>query len=412
MAEDLQRFLEGKPIEARPVSIFERSWKLILRHRMVSAATTVSFIAVVVALWMFVRPMAGTVPATITAENGDAELHFVRYNDVLHVPHESGFQVHAQSGRRVHLMPGLYLVKARDEEGRSHEVWRTVPELPSRALGDPRYPHRAWTIEDGTVVLQSFRLFSDQDVAEPLVMIKGGEFEAGIEKDDGLMRRHRQTVADFEAGVNEVSYGAFRKVLNQTVKSNSLKGTYLDQVNSQYGDRSSIANEMPVTGYPIDVAILYCELAGGRLPTSMEWEYLATLGGTAAYSTGDNPPVQKPDDWMIEALTAATADTTPSGVRHLCSSVAEYTDSRCLSYVLLYPEKFPENQRSRVSTEELARLPELIEVRGAPADWIKSGVAKDTFNPRQRNIAPFPGADQEALTNYGRIGWRMVRAID
>lgn len=412
MADDLQRYLDGKPILARPVSLVESTWKLIRRNRLVSAASASAFLAVIIAVLMFLRPPTGSVPAIINTENGDASLRFVRYNDVLRVPHESGFQVHARSGQRVHLMPGLYRVAARDAAGRTHEVWRTIPELPSTALGDPRFPHRAWTIEDGTVVLQPFRLFDDQDVAEPLVIVKGGAFDAGIANDQHLMPKHRQTIGDFKAGVNEVSYGTFRKVLNQPIKSDLVQGTYQDEVNSRFGDRSSVSDEMPVTGYPIDVALLYCELAGGRLPTCIEWEYLATLGGSAAHSTGSKPPIEEPKDWAVESITAATSDTTVSGIRHLCSSVAEYTDSRCLNYVLLYPREFPAENRSRVSTEDIARLPELNEVRGAPADWIKSGVPAASFNPRQRIVAPFPAADKDALTTYGRIGWRMVRTMN
>ncbi|MBL8814589.1 MAG: protein kinase [Planctomyces sp.] len=412
MADDLQNFLDGKPILARPVSVPEQCWKLIRRNRVSFAATLVTVAAVVSAIMMMVRPPAGTVPVVIATENGDASLRFVRYNDVLRVPHESGFQAISNSGQRVYVTPGLYRIEGRDEAGRFHEVWRTIPELPSSGEGDPYYPHRAWSVKDGVVMLQPFRLFADQDVAESMVNVKGGQFEAGIENDTAMARRHPQTVGDFEAGVNEVSYEVFRKVLNQPFKLSTLTGTYLSEINSRFGDRSMISDDTPVSGYPIDVAILYCELAGGRLPTCIEWEYLATLGGSAPYSTGNTPPIEQPENWSILSIKAVTSDTTPSGIRNLCSSVAEYTDSPGLSYVLLFPTRFPEDRRSHAGAEELARIPTLIEVRGAPSDWLASGVAAQFVNPRQRLLAPFPAADIDALTTYSRIGWRMVRAVD
>lgn len=47
MAVDLQRFLEGKPILARPMSAPEMLWRLINRHKLVSAVTTLAAILLV-----------------------------------------------------------------------------------------------------------------------------------------------------------------------------------------------------------------------------------------------------------------------------------------------------------------------------------------------------------------------------
>ncbi len=413
MADDLQRFLDGKPIEARRVSRVEKSIKLIRRNRLASAMVAVAIVAILVAAFAVMRPPAGSVPVVIHTENAsDASLRFVRYDPVLRIRHESGFEATGTAGQTVRLMPGLYRIYGWDDAGRTHEIWRTIPELPTSTSGDPRFPHHAWEVADDTVRLQAFRLFADADVKVPLVSVKGGRFEMGIPKGDNLAMRHTQEVEDFQVGVNEVSYGIFRQVMDQPMKGPSAgQRTYLQQLNERFGDRSDIPDEMPVSGYPADVAVLFCELAGGRLPTCVEWEYVATAGGKSRYSTGDEPPIEQPEDWQILAVNAATPDTTASGIRNLCASVAEYTDSRVLTYVKLYPDAFPDMPRPGVSSEELSRrLPELVEVRGAPRDWYMSSEnANSLVDVRQRLIAPLPSKDGDANKTYGRIGWRMVR---
>lgn len=47
LADDLQRFLDGKPILARPMSAPEQLWRLIGRHRLVSAVTTLAAVLLI-----------------------------------------------------------------------------------------------------------------------------------------------------------------------------------------------------------------------------------------------------------------------------------------------------------------------------------------------------------------------------
>ena len=120
MADDLQRFLDGRPITARPVSLPEKAWKLIRRNRLLSAAVSITTISMLVALVTMLQPSSATVPVVVNIENGDADLHFVRYDDVLRVPHASHFEVRSVSGGQAWLTPGLYRVHAKDSTGRRH----------------------------------------------------------------------------------------------------------------------------------------------------------------------------------------------------------------------------------------------------------------------------------------------------
>ncbi|MEQ9406666.1 MAG: bifunctional serine/threonine-protein kinase/formylglycine-generating enzyme family protein [Fuerstiella sp.] len=413
MADDLQRFLDRRPIAARPAGIIRKTVKRIHRHQMLTVLLLITVAALAMAGYSWFQKPVGTVAVRLDTEPPGGSLYFVRFDENLRVPHEAEFRADGVSGGRAWLLPGLYKVYAEDEQQRFHEVWRFVPESPGKDSTEQRFPHRSWTIsESGEVVLQPVTLFADGDVADPLVLVPGGTFEAGYEKTSGrLAGRHQQQVADFQLSVNEISYGQFRRVMNQPVKSPRMDTTYLAALRKPFGDRSMIPDNRPVTGFPADVAILYCELAGGRLPTNIEWEYAATLGGTASFPTGEQLAIGEIAEWSVMNVDEPTADTTSQGIRNLFASVAEYTDSRMLSYSVLYPTAFSDQRVTDLSRMDFSRMPEMIEVRGVPSSWLSHGTVDGPLDVRQRLVAPFPAADSDAIRTYERIGWRLCRSI-
>lgn len=411
MAEDLQHFLDGRPITARPAGSLQKTMKFVRRNRLTTALVLVAAAAVAVAAFAVRRPPRGTVSVRIATEPAGT-VRFVRYHENLRVPHASGFQVDGDSGQRLWLLPGLYKVFGSDPHERRHEVWRFVPESTQNDSTEQRFPHRAWTVsEAGDIQLQPFALFADAEVVDPRITLRGGEFTAGYEKNvKRLAGIHQQQVEDFQVSVNEISYGQYRRVMDQPIKSPRLKSTYLETFQNQYGDRSHIEDDQPVNGYPVDVAIVYCELAGGRLPTNVEWEYAATARGTADFPTGNKPAIDDVSSWSIMGVRDSTPDTTSEGIRNLFASVAEYTDSRTLSYSVLYPDAFPNSGTTDLSRMDFDRLPEIVEVRGAPAAWIVHQTPNEPLNVRARLTAPFPAVDSQALKTYERIGWRIFRS--
>jgi serine/threonine protein kinase len=413
MADDLRRYLDGKPILARPVSVLEKLAKLVGRNRLVTTVAAVAFLAVATAATLLATQLDDLrVPVMISTDTGESALKFIRYDSVLKVPFQEP-PVESSSESEVRLLPGLYRIAGRDVQGRSHEVWRTVPELPTKSNGDPRFPYRSWEIDNGVVQLQSFHLFAEDEVEDSMVLVRGGEFEAGADSQPGMLaEKHSQKVDSFKVGINEVNFGQFRKMLNQPLKQGPAKSsTFLEEFNRQYGDRSDVPDQMPVSGYPIDVAIVYCELAGGRLPSCIEWEYVATNLGTTKYSTGDKPPVENPAELKLISVTESTPDTTLNGIRNLCFSVGEFTESVLITYSLLYPNKFPPKQVS-ASREDLARLPEMIEMRGLSRDWLTGNSPDKPVDPRVRVVGPGPIIDLDAKDVYRHVGWRMVRRVN
>ena len=256
-------------------------------------------------------------------------------------------------------------------------------------------------------------MFKQSDVEIPLVLIKGGTFQAGDSPNKGsLTAAHSQTVNDFYIGVNEVSFEQFKDLLNSTpLKSPNKGGNYFDGVCARYmGAPRELPADQPVTGFPVDVAILYCELAGGRLPTNIEWEYAATQQGKTDFPTGDTP-ITKAEDWKLLDIIQVTADTTPQGVRNLYSSAAEFTDSRLMNYQLLYPNAFrnsgSKSMMDMMDSSFLKDLPIGIEVRGAPESWATGRTSKAEPGVRIRITAPAVGSD--SMKTFGRIGWRLCR---
>ena len=55
LADDLQRFLKGKSIVARPQSIWEKGWRLCRRHPVPAALTLALFLSLIVGFWLVVK---------------------------------------------------------------------------------------------------------------------------------------------------------------------------------------------------------------------------------------------------------------------------------------------------------------------------------------------------------------------
>ena len=409
-AADLERYLQGFPVRARRYGVLQRFSKLVLRNRVVSGAIAAVVIAAIALVRQYLQPPDGAVRVVITTDPPADRLVFIRYDEFLRVPHQTGQVVESEPAAETWLQPGMYRVHAFDADGRFHEVWRQVPEEHEGSSRDQLYPHASWkVVEDGRVDLPSFRIFRDEDVIVPTAEVKGGTYTMGIVDPTGFSAAHQHTVSDILVGINEVSYGEFRSVLGSSKHADS-GDSWLELMNAIFGDRTDVAAEMPVTGYPRDVAILFCELAGGRLPNNAEWEYVASQSGTTLYSTGDKPPAVELADWSVIATTAESPDDNhPQGIRNICFSAAEFTDSPDASYQWLYPLEFTETHKNE-GPDILAAISRIHEVRGADSAWVQGGTA--TAAPSVKTRVPVDAAwgnDVDSRSTRGRVGWRMVR---
>jgi serine/threonine-protein kinase len=416
MGDDLENFLNGFPIKARAGWPMHRLTKWITRNRTLTTAGVVVVLLSGISAAMFMQKpghVSDTVPVTIQTNPPATQMEFQRYDEFLRVPagEPVGIPLDTQPGAVIRLQSGLYRVRATAPEGRAHEVWRFVPKPGEAKSLDQLYPHKAWTANpDGVVKLQGFRLFTDEEVSIPMEAVGGGEFTLGTEDPSGFSEAHRHPVDDLLVGINEVTEAEFERVL-QDAQLPEGTGTYLDMVDSVFGSEWRSHPDRPVTGYPRDVAILFCELAGGRLPNHAEWEYVATREGADKYSTGTGPPPIPLASWDVTPVTADTPDLRmPSGLRGLCSNAAEWTDSVCVSYRLLYPNHIVRPIDARPDPDKLAILSQAHEVRGGDQQWIDGQPAQEAPSARTRAVSyVVDGTDADSHTTRARIGWRMFR---
>lgn len=447
MADDLERWLDGRPIHAKPAGPVTRITKWVKRHKALTAALLLGLCSLALASTLLLdtqepipdnmtAAMLKTTPAFETAR-------YIRLDELTRQPHENNFEVVIGPDERAVLQPGLYKVIASAADGAFHEVWRTVP-APDDAIGQyADYPHQfATRNEDGTVQLPEFRLFHERDVSEPLVLQIGGTFEMGLdERPANPAGKHSQTVADFLIGIREVSRGRFRDIMKSHDVPDGSGTNWLSFLKNRFGDESDLDENLPVTGYPIDVAILYCELVGGRLPTHVEYEYAATVDAKDkdAGAAGSEPEPESTSDWKILPVNAPTTNQSEIGVQNLFASVAEYTASSTLNYVVLYPDKFQDDflkqfKPPTLSSEMGRMIQDSVEVRGAPGDWVRKGDSSASGSPRERikinrvqiSKQPFTGEQKassasskkekeateepKAPTAVDRTGWRVYRS--
>ena len=407
MADDLQRYLDRRPLVARPPTLLDVGLKLIRRNLLTSFLILLTTVVMTVSLLQSGTPPRGSVPVAIAVGDPEAEITWQLYDDFLLTPHRSGFTATGRSESTTWLMPGFYRVTATSDAGGRHVVWRTVPEAADRPSFSQDFPHTCWTIEDNQVRLRPFRLFRDDEIEDATVEIRGGKSSFGRGR-TGPESQHIASVSDFRIGVNEVSAGRFRKVMDQPMRAGGNL-TYLEWLTGRFGSLDHLSDDDPIRGFHIDVARLYCELSGTRLPTHHEWEYVATNGGRTRFPSGDDPVVDSIDEWQVLSTTAATPDTTTDGIRNLFFSVGEYTDSTAMSYTILYPEEFG-REPAVMDPRVLRQLPEMVEARGLPRELV-GGDGDATFSPAARItvIAPSQFVNSETYERYKWFGWRVCR---
>lgn len=406
MADDLERFLNKQPIVAKPPTLLDVTLKLISRNRL----TTLLLVAVVsLSLFAVLRrdtPPPGSIPVTISVNDPEAELEWELYDDFLKIPNRTPFKATSISDETVWLKPGLYRVSGRNPQGARHVVWRTIPDSADEPSREVMYPQSSWDVKDGEVVLLPFQLFNDKDIVDATASIRGGKTTFGYGKKI-VESKHQFEVKDFHIGINEVSVERFKAVLNRPFREGANR-TYLEMLIQKYGPIDHLNDDDPVRGFHIEVAQLYCELSGTRLPTTHEWEYVATNGGTTEFPTGDHPAAATPQEWKILSTTAATPDTTTDGVRNLFFSLGEYTDSCALSYDFVFPEIFGTKP---VDDSQLRKLmPDPIEARGYPAVII-GGPESEPYTPKNRlKVRDRSRFDQrDTYDQLKWVGWRVCR---
>uniref|UniRef100_A0A7C4QQB2 non-specific serine/threonine protein kinase n=1 Tax=Schlesneria paludicola TaxID=360056 RepID=A0A7C4QQB2_9PLAN len=216
------------------------------------------------------------------------------------------------------LTPGDYLVVAALDDGRFHEVFRRVPRSPTTL--DTPYDHKRWRLLVGNKLRLAAIKIPDKTVAEGMARLEGSPRFVMGDKPEPSVGAHDVFVPPFLLDTHEVTYSQFRAAFfNQRPISNR-------------GSPPPASEDLPVAGIAIDDAIAHAERVGKRLPTEVEYEFAATLGGTRRFPWGDDPTVIT--EWSFTKAGDPAFDRLPvePPVYGLFSNVAEWTSTRFAPY--------------------------------------------------------------------------------
>ena len=391
MADDLQRFLEGKPIKARPISTLERAYRWARRNEVVATligGIIVLSVALVASLFFQPDSRAGnstpdgnvvkTHRVTITTTPPGAEVAIARLDPDGREP--MGDKVLLPESRTpltVDLGPGEYLVVARKGDA-FHEVCRHVPvdetNEPIRL-----YAHEGWILgDDGTVQWPNITLYDK--LGHENALIRGGTFMMGFAEGYNTPPHERQ-VADFYLAQDETTRDQYFSVMP------ALPSTFQDE--------SGLSGDTPITRVKWGMAVAYAEQVGGRLPTEAEFEYAQTNGGESEFPWGSDGSLIK--NWELGPIRHASYDVRPGHrpVYGLYSNAAEWTDSSW--YV--YPD-------GGQVPEDLADYRERRMIRGG--DY--SVVVDPEPNPRTWANGARRVRNAFKMLPYPRVGFRVARS--
>ncbi|MBI3468913.1 MAG: protein kinase [Planctomycetes bacterium] len=324
LADDLRRYLEDRPIHARKPSRLQKARKWSRRHRaLVWSVFAGLCLAVTSALGTFaamsrVRENFARLPivltddprkeVVITTEPPGAELAIFPLKPWVRgtasVTYPAGL-----TPVTTRLAPGDYLVVARLPDGRFHEVFRHVPD-DTEGLPGP-YNHTAWwLLEDGSFSLATIKIPSPS-VTEGMVYIEGtDDFQMGS-REIRISPVHHRRVRSFYVDPHEFTAADFQQIYGRAP-------THLG--------RESFADDEPIwTRY--DEALAFAEKSGKRLPDEVEYEFMATIGGTSRFSWGDADPPPSPAAFGRARVPAFDRLETAPPVYGLCSNLAEWVTS-------------------------------------------------------------------------------------
>ncbi len=272
LADDLDRFLAGKPTVARPISKMEIAARWVRKNVTFAAVCLLALFSTAAAALVPFRTQDSNIQVELATVPAGAQFAFFPLDTVTGEPHdEKVIRTSRRTPAILRLPPGDYLVVVKLDDGRFHEVYRHVPRDPKR---HPEiYPHRNWRVDRGKVILPEIYI-PRLDINAGMATFSGSEhFDIGDPDENGGPKLTRH-IASFNLDSHEVTVADFCK---------PFQGGYPGNL----GPANPESKQLPMTGTFSDFAICYAELIGKRLPTEFEYEFAATNGGTTKYPWGN-----------------------------------------------------------------------------------------------------------------------------
>jgi eukaryotic-like serine/threonine-protein kinase len=395
MADDLNRFVAGEPIAARPAGRLERGWRWCRRHpsrAWTSAAIVLLAVSLAAVYYEYLRKVREDAPVLRTVrlitEPPGAEAVCVPLDAFSGEPQaDRKVRLKGVTPGDVRLQAGEYLVVVDLKDFGFHEVHRTVPE-PTAAGNDFLFAHKYWEEgPDKRLTLPTITIRPTAAIEKGMAFLPGASFRMGDDRMHGLVPEHERTVADFWLDTSEV-----------TVRQVGEAGMTLPS-RTEHDRPIGDSPDFPATQLPFDFAMNFAERVGKRLPTEVEYEYAATQRGTQNYPWGNSPELLV--DWPFGPVKTPAFDRLDHEppIFGLYSNVAEWTDSRLVPY----PGAMP-------MPDELTKMIPLGRVvRGGTYDIIKGSPNPREFRKPTRSG---PRLRLSHLTNFKApgLGFRCARS--
>lgn len=390
MADELQLFLDNKPIMAKPSSVFRRIVKWSQRNPRLAALSSLCGVLACIVTVLLVRPAAEVsgVPKGHAVRidcNLDGqplpEGQIVHWAAIPIDPDTRTFREDAiiRSSERTlegEWIPGDYLIVVEAEGFGFHEVYRTVPETPETMTR--LFDHQSAELLANSVVgLPAIRIQPASLVTEGMSLISGGTFDMGDQEMSRLA--HQKSIDSFWIDPTEVTVAQYKQF------------RLSDEPFLRAPDENAVVE---LTFFE---ALAYAESVGKRLLTEGEFEFAATNRGQSAYPWGDEA---RPADeqWEYAAAGIPMWDKLPdANVFGLHSNVAEWTDSCLMPYPGM-PQWPPD--LARHANVRGSRV-----VRGGP---VTAGPNDRSNNKWQET--PRARAAWNAVTEDSEIGFRCGRS--
>ena len=247
--------------------------------------------------------------AVISATPADARIAFVPVDSAFGRPDiQRAIFGRGQGTIEAQLSPGMYLVVAATSDGYFHEVYRYVPSLGEEGVQEGNFGSQADS--EGGIRLPNVTIPTVLSL-EVMARAEGtDEFIPGKFAEKNTSALAAIEIAPFYVDTTEVTIGTARKTSIRMPLSST--GSHEDW---------AFATDFYT-------AVEVAEQLGKRLPTEIEYEYLATNFGTSVYPWGDSELDDAPS--TVSQLVGSTPfDRLPTNppVLGLCSNVAEWTSS-------------------------------------------------------------------------------------
>lgn len=263
MADDLQRFLDFKPITARRISPAGKFWRWICRQPGLAigyfVATAAVLLSVVLALGSAMPEDDGKIEVRIHTEPAGADIFLTPLDAQTQLPltgPDKHIIVPGKTPVSCRLAPGMYRVVASLDETRFIEVMRTVPPKTTIPLAFPYWSSK-WVTED---VIEWIKIeIPEPNVTGQLILIPGADsVPVGIAGSEDSPR-HLRTIKPFFVAPREYTIGEYVK------RGNKRPPRQADQP-----DSTSLECRF-------DLATAIAERHGCRLLEEAEFDYLARL---------------------------------------------------------------------------------------------------------------------------------------